>query len=239
MTQTSDPWAACVLTLFPDLFPGPLGGSVIGKALQDGIWSLTTVDIREFADDRHRTVDGPPAGGGPGMVLRADVVAAAIDSLGSDGRPLIYLSPRGAPLAQSRVRQLSEDQGAILLCGRFEGVDERVLQHREVEEISLGDFVLAGGEVAAMALIEAVVRVLPGVVGDADSVKEESFETGLLEYPHYTRPQEWEGTRIPDVLISGNHQRIRTWRREQSEVLTKMRRPDLWKRYQARTENEA
>ena len=227
------PWTASVLTILPEMFPGPLGISLAGRALEAGQWALETVDIRDFATDKHRSVDDTPAGGGPGMVLRADIVGAALDATkpAGDDRPAFYLSPRGAPLDQARVRALSEGEGAVLLCGRFEGVDQRVIDARGLEEVSLGDFVLSGGEVAAMAMIDAVVRLLPGVMGDQDSLHEESFEQGLLEYPHYTRPQEWEGHAIPDVLTSGHHGRIAEWRREQAERLTKERRPDLWARY--------
>jgi tRNA (guanine37-N1)-methyltransferase len=212
------PWQASVLTLFPDLFPGPLGASLAGRALADGLWRLEAIDIRDFAADRHRSVDDRPAGGGPGMVMRVDVLARAIDHALETGpeRPRILLSARGAPLTQTRVRQLAQGPGALVVCGRFEGVDERIVEARGLEEISLGDFVLSGGEVAAMALIEACVRLLPGVMGAAESGKEESFEAGLLEYPHYTRPQSFEGLEI-------------RWRREQAERLTRQRRPDLWK----------
>ena len=226
-------WTASVLTILPEMFPGPLGISLAGRALESGQWALETVDIRDFATDKHRSVDDTPAGGGPGMVLRADVIGAALDAAkpAGDDRPAFYLSPRGAPLDQARVRALSEGAGAVLLCGRFEGVDQRVIDARGLEEVSLGDFVLSGGEVAAMAMIDAVVRLLPGVMGDQDSLREESFEVGLLEYPHYTRPQEWEGHAIPEVLTSGHHGRIAQWRREQAERLTRERRPDLWARY--------
>ena len=221
-------WRASVLTLFPEMFPGPLGHSLLGKALAGGLWSLDVRDIREHGLGKHRTVDDTPAGGGPGMVMRADVAAAAIDAVERNNRPLIYLSPRGAPLTQARVQQLSNGPGAILLCGRFEGLDERVIEARAIEEISLGDFVLAGGEIAAMALIEAAVRLIPGVLGDAASPAEESFSGGLLEYPHYTRPQVFEGRTIPDVLTSGNHKEISLWRDKARRVLTRARRPDLW-----------
>ena len=221
-------WQASVLTLFPDMFPGPLGHSLPGKALSNNLWSLDVRDIREHGLGKHRTVDDTPAGGGPGMVMRADVAAAAIDAVEQGNRPLIYLSPRGAPLAQARVQELSAGPGVILLCGRFEGLDERVIEARAIEEISLGDFVLAGGEIAAMALIEAAVRLIPGVLGDAASPAEESFSGGLLEYPHYTRPQEFEGKTIPDVLTSGNHKEISNWRDKARRALTKARRPDLW-----------
>ena len=226
------PWQATVLTIYPDMFPGPLAASLSGQALDQGIWSLTAINLREFASDKHGSMDDTPAGGGPGMVMRADVAAAAIDYAKSKNpdAPLIYLSPRGTPLTQARVRQLSEGPGPVLLCGRFEGVDERVLEAREIEEISVGDYVLSGGEIAAMILIDAAIRLLPGVVGDNHSLDEESFEQGLLEYPHYTRPREWEGHAIPDVLLSGDHRRIAKWRREQAEQITKARRPDLWEK---------
>ena len=226
-------WRASVLTIFPEMFPGPLGVSLAGRALDAGQWALETLDIRDFATDRHRSVDDTPAGGGPGMVMRADHIGAAVDAArpAGDLRPAFYLSPRGAPLDQARVRELSEGAGAVLLCGRFEGVDQRVIDARELEEVSLGDFVLSGGELAAMALIDAAVRLLPGVMGDQASSQEESFEQDLLEYPHYTRPQEWEGHTIPEVLSSGHHERIARWRREQAERLTRERRPDLWARH--------
>lgn len=225
-------WRAGILTIFPDMFPGPLGFSLAGKALAAGLWALDAVDIREYAADRHRSVDDTPAGGGPGMVMRADVAAAAIDAVDPGGRPLIYLSPRGAPLTQARVRALASGPGAVLLCGRFEGLDERVIEARQIEEISLGDFVLAGGEIAAMALIEASVRLIPGVLGDHASIEEESFAAGLLEYPQFTRPQLFEDRPIPDVLTQGNHKEISKWRRARAEDLTKTRRPDLWTLYE-------
>jgi tRNA (guanine37-N1)-methyltransferase len=228
-------WRASVLTLFPEMFPGPLGVSLVGKALSEGVWSLDIRDIRAFGTGRHRSVDDAPSGGGPGMVMRADVAAAAIDAAHQDepvARPLIYLSPRGAPLTQERVRALAAGPGVTLFCGRFEGLDERVIAARGMEEISLGDFVLSGGEIAALALIEAAVRLLPGVMGAEASQAEESFEQGLLEYPHYTRPQSFEGSEIPPVLNSGNHGQIARWRREQSEALTRTRRPDLWTLYE-------
>lgn len=231
-------WRASVLTLFPEMFPGPLGVSLAGKALAQNIWALDVRDIREHGIGKHRSVDDTPAGGGPGMVMRADVAVAALDAAkGADSvsRPLIYLSPRGAPLTQARVRGLSEGPGAILFCGRFEGLDERAIQARDLEEISLGDFVLAGGEVAAMALIEACVRLLPGVMGAESSKNEESFEGGLLEYPHYTRPQSFEGLEIPPVLSQGNHGEIGRWRRSEAERLTQTRRPDLWAPYEKRS----
>ena len=227
-------WRATVLTIFPGMFPGPLGATLAGRALEDEIWSLETVDIRDFARDKHRSVDDTPSGGGPGMVMRADVIGAALDQagVGRDERPAIYLSPRGRPLTQSRVRQLSESPGVVLLCGRFEGVDERVIEARALEEVSIGDFVLSGGEIAAMALIDATVRLLPGVMGKQASGEEESFESGLLEYPQYTRPPEWEGRGIPPVLTSGDHGRVALWRRQEAERITRERRPDLWQAYQ-------
>jgi tRNA (guanine37-N1)-methyltransferase len=231
-------WRASVLTLFPEMFPGPLGVSLIGKALGEGVWGLDVRDIRDHGLGRHRSVDDTPAGGGPGMVLRADVAAAAIDAAqaaDATPRPLIYLSPRGAPLTQARVRALAEGPGAVLFCGRFEGLDERAIAARDMEEISLGDFVLAGGEVAAMALIEACVRLMPGVMGAETSKTEESFEDGLLEYPQYTRPQVFENREIPSVLTSGNHAGIKRWRREEAERLTQERRPDLWTHYEKRS----
>ena len=221
-------WRADVITLFPDLFPGPLGASVLGRGMADGIWSLGTTQLRDFATDRHRTVDDTPSGGGAGMVLKPDILAAAIDSLPVD-RPRILMSPRGMPLTQARVRELAAGAGVIVVCGRFEGIDQRVIEARNLEEISIGDYVLAGGEVAAMVMIEAVVRLLPGVLGAAESHADESFENGLLEYPQYTRPQVFEGREIPAVLTSGDHAKVDKWRREQSESLTRTRRPDLLK----------
>jgi tRNA (guanine37-N1)-methyltransferase len=225
-------WAATVLTLFPEMFPGPLDVSLVGRARQRGLWSLEVRDIREHGIGKHRTVDDTPAGGGPGMVMRADVACAAIDAVERDGRPLIYLSPRGAPLTQARVRALREGPGAVLLCGRFEGLDERAIEARAIEEVSIGDFVLAGGEIAAMALIEACVRLVPGVLGAEASPEDESFSHGLLEYPQYTRPQSFEGREVPEVLLRGNHAEIARWRREAAERLTKTRRPDLWTPYE-------
>ncbi|HEY2008809.1 MAG TPA: tRNA (guanosine(37)-N1)-methyltransferase TrmD [Rhizomicrobium sp.] len=225
-------FAATVLTLFPEMFPGPLAVSLLGKALDKKLWSLEVRDIRAHGLGKHRTVDDTPAGGGPGMVMRADVAAAAIDTVQRNGRPLIYLSPRGKPLDQARVRALADGPGAVLLCGRFEGLDQRVIEARAVEEISLGDFVLAGGEIAAMALIEACVRLIPGVLGDHASTAEESFASGLLEYPHYTRPQSFEDRSIPDVLTQGNHSEIAKFRQAWAESLTKERRPDLWTLYE-------
>ena len=221
-------WAATVLTVLPEMFPGPLGVSLSGKALAEGRWSLETIDIRKFSTSRYGSIDDTPAGGGPGMVMRADILGSAIDSVARKERPLILLSPRGRPLTQVRARELAKGPGAILVCGRFEGVDQRVIDARNLEEISIGDYVLSGGELAAMTLIDAVVRLLPGVVGADASLDEESFENGLLEYPHYTRPQTWEGRDIPAVLTSGHHKKITEWRRQQSLDLTKSRRPDLW-----------
>jgi len=220
---------ATVLTLYPEMFPGPLGVSLSGRGLAEGLWSLDTVQIRDFATDRHRTVDDTPAGGGAGMVLKPDVLARAIDraSPPGDGRPRLLMSPRGRPLTQARVRALAAGPGAVIVCGRFEGVDQRVIDARGLEEVSIGDYILSGGEPAAIVLLDAVVRLLPGVMGNAASGEEESFEAGLLEHPHYTRPQEFEGRAVPDVLTSGNHARIAAWRREQAQKLTRERRPDL------------
>jgi len=231
--MVSEPnWTVVVLTLFPEMFPGPLAHSLAGRALLDGVWALETVDIRDFASDKHRSVDDAPFGGGAGMVMRPDVVDKAIGAAHKRG-PLIYLSPRGRPLSQARVADLAQAPGATLLCGRFEGVDQRVLEARDVEEVSLGDFVLSGGEPAALALIDAVVRLLPGVAGNQGSLLEESFASFLLEYPHYTRPQEWQGRVVPDILLSGHHAKIEAWRLRQAEQITRLRRPDLWARYQA------
>jgi tRNA (guanine37-N1)-methyltransferase len=225
-------WIACVLTILPDMFPGPLGASLAGQGLADGLWRLDTINIRDFAADKHRSVDDTPAGGGPGMVMRADILGAAIDGARErhPGLPLIYPSPRGTPLKQARVRELSAGPGVLLLCGRFEGIDERVIEARQAEEISLGDYVLSGGELAAMVIIDAAVRLIPGIMGAAESAAEESFENGLLEYPHYTRPREWEGRAIPDILLSGDHKRIADWRHSQAEAATKARRPELLER---------
>ncbi|MFC4667619.1 tRNA (guanosine(37)-N1)-methyltransferase TrmD [Seohaeicola nanhaiensis] len=227
-------WEARVITLFPNAFPGVLGESLTGKALQDGRWRLETFDLREFGIGKHRNVDDTPAGGGAGMVLRPDVVGPAIESAMTGATrnwPLLCLSPRGAPMTQALMQRLARADGVTLICGRFEGFDERVLEHYGVEEISLGDFVMTGGEIAAQALIDATVRLLPGVLGNAASTEEESFSAGLLEHPQYTRPAEWQGRAIPDVLMSGHHGEIERWRREQSEKLTRDRRPDLWARY--------
>ena len=221
-------WRASVLTIFPDIFPGPLRASLAGKALAAGTWSLDVVDIRAFATDRHRTVDDTPAGGGPGMVMKADVLGRAIDAAATDQRPRLLLSPRGTPLTQARAEALAAGAGVVLICGRFEGVDERVIAARALEEVSIGDYVLSGGEIAAMVLIDACVRLLPGVMGTAASSAEESFAAGLLEYAHYTRPQLWDGRPIPEVLTSGDHGKIAAWRRAEAERLTRERRPDLW-----------
>ncbi|MEM8770140.1 MAG: tRNA (guanosine(37)-N1)-methyltransferase TrmD [Pseudomonadota bacterium] len=224
---------ATVLTLYPEIFPGPLDASILGRARAGGLWALNTVNIRDFSDNKYGSVDDAPAGGGAGLVMRTDILAAAIDSVNRNDRPILCLSPRGTPFAQSRARALSEGPGLIALCGRFEGVDERLFAARDVEEVSIGDFVLAGGEIAAMALIEACVRLIPGVLGSASSLGEESFEGGLLEYPQYARPREFEGRAVPEVLLSGDHARIAKWRRQQAEEITRTRRPDLWAQYRA------
>lgn len=230
-------WRAKIVTLFPDAFPGTLGLSLLGKALDAGLWALDTIDLRPFGIGKHRNVDDTPAGGGAGMVLRADVVAAALDTAAAGAPsdrakwPVIYVSPRGAPFTQAMARRFAEADGMTILCGRFEGVDERVLEHYGIEEVSIGDFVLTGGEIAAQVVIDATVRLRPGVLGNAESAVEESHSNGLLEHPQYTRPPEWEGRAIPEVLMSGNHKKIAAWRREQSEALTKARRPDLWERF--------
>jgi tRNA (guanine37-N1)-methyltransferase len=222
-------WRATVLTIFPEMFPGPLGVSLAGRALAGGLWALEARDIRAAATDRHRSVDDTPAGGGPGMVLRADVLAAAIDAadIGPD-RPRLLMSPRGRPLTQARVRELAGGPGPLVVCGRFEGIDQRVIEARDLEEVSIGDYILSGGEIAAFALIDACVRLLPGVMGKAESGDEESFSASLLEYPQYTRPQLFEGRPIPDVLVSGDHAKVAVWRRAEAEALTRTRRPDLW-----------
>jgi tRNA (guanine37-N1)-methyltransferase len=232
----SPPWRASVLTLFPEMFPGPLGVSLVGQALAAGLWSLTLHQIRDFGIGRHRAVDDTPAGGGAGMVMRADVLAAAIDRARETDAdlPLLYMSPRGAPLTQARVRTLAEGPGAMILAGRFEGVDERLIAARGVEEVSIGDYVLSGGELPAMVLIDACVRLIPGVLGAEASLADESFEDGLLEYPQYTKPRDWEGRPTPEVLLSGDHKRIAAWRRAEAERLTRERRPDLWAARQKR-----
>lgn len=228
-------WTARILTLFPEMFPGPLGLSLAGKALERGDWKIEAIDIRGFATDKHRTVDDTPFGGGPGMVMRPDVVDAALDHAMRDGlKPAIYLTPRGRVLDQELVKELAAGPGVVLLCGRYEGLDERVIEARGLVEVSLGDFVLSGGEPAAIALIDAAVRLLPGVMGAEETLEEESFEAGLLEYPHYTRPAEWCGRAVPDVLMSGHHKKIKAWRKLQAERTTESRRPDLWAAYQKR-----
>jgi len=224
------PFAATVLTLYPEMFPGPLGVSLAGKALGEGTWSLDAVQIRDFATDKHRSVDDTPAGGGAGMVLKPDVLAAAVDSV-SDGRPILALTPRGKPLSQERVREISAGEGVILLCGRFEGFDERIFEARDIEPVSIGDYILSGGELGAMVILDACVRLLPGVMGAASSGEEESFEEGLLEYPHYTRPVTWEGRTIPEVLRSGDHAKIAAWRHAKAVEDTRLRRPDLIERH--------
>jgi tRNA (guanine37-N1)-methyltransferase len=226
-------WTATVLTLFPDMFPGPLGASLAGKAQAAGLWQLETRDIRDAAIDRHRSVDDTPAGGGAGMVLRADIVARAFDALPSvEGRPRLLMSPRGTPLTQARVKEIAAGVGPIVVCGRFEGVDQRVIDARQFEEVSIGDYVLSGGEIAALVLIDACVRLLPGVMGNNTSSDSESFSDGLLEYPQYTRPADFEGRTIPEVLTSGDHAKVAAWRRAEAEKLTKERRPDLWAAWQ-------
>ncbi len=241
MTSRSEgpAWRVTVLTLFPQMFPGPLDHSLAGRALKAGVWALETVDIRAFAGDKHGAVDDTVFGGGPGMVMRPDVVAAAIDSCDAPGVAWarVLLTPRGRPLAQARVRELAASPRVMLICGRYEGVDERLVEARGLEEISVGDFLLSGGEPAAIALIDACVRLLPGVVGDPETLDEESFEKGLLEYPHYTRPRVWEDRVVPEVLLSGHHERIRAWRRAESERATRERRPSLWARYVASRES--
>ncbi|HSE79494.1 MAG TPA: tRNA (guanosine(37)-N1)-methyltransferase TrmD [Alphaproteobacteria bacterium] len=229
-------WKAQALTIFPEMFPGPLAYSLAGRALTAGLWSLATTDIRDFALDRHKSVDDAPFGGGPGMVMRPDIVDAALEfacARNPDAAP-VYLTPRGRLLTQARVRELAAGAGVVLLCGRFEGVDQRVIDARAIEEVSLGDFVLSGGEPAAIALIDACVRLLPGVIGENTSLAEESFEQGLLEYPHFTRPQTWAGRVVPETLVSGNHQKVREWRQAERERTTRERRPDMWVRYAAR-----
>lgn len=227
-------WRATVLTIFPEIFPGPLGISLAGKALQAKIWSLEAVDLRKFTTDKHHTVDDTPAGGGPGMVMKPDVLARAIDAVPTAKRPRLLMSPRGTPLTQARVAELSRGTGVIVVCGRYEGIDERVIAARGLEEISIGDYVLSGGEIAALALIDACVRLLPGVVGKDASLAEESFAQGLLEYPQYTRPAVFEGRPIPEVLTSGDHAKVAAWRRAEAERITRERRPDLWEKYQGK-----
>ena len=219
-------WRASVLTLFPAMFPGPLGQSLAGRALHAGVWSLDLIDIRDFASDRHRRVDDTPFGGGPGMVLRPDVVDAAVQAV-ADGRPVVCLTPRGRRLTQADARRFADTPGVILLCGRYEGVDQRVIEARAMDEVSIGDYVLSGGELAAMVLLDSTVRLLPGVMGDAESATDESFSAGLLEYPHYTRPADWQGRSVPEVLLSGHHRAVAAWRQAESERITRERRPDL------------
>jgi tRNA (guanine37-N1)-methyltransferase len=224
-------FAATVLTLYPEMFPGPLGVSLAGRALREGLWSMEPVQIRDFATDKHRSVDDTPAGGGAGMVMRADVLARALDSV-EPGRPVLAMTPRGATLTQQRVRDLAAGSGAVILCGRFEGMDERLFEAREIEQLSIGDYILSGGEMAALTLLDACIRLIPGVMGAPSSGMDESFETGLLEYPQYTRPAEWEGRTIPEVLRSGDHAKIEAWRRAMAESDTRSRRPDLWERHE-------
>lgn len=223
-------FAATVLTLYPEMFPGPLGVSLAGRGLREGKWSMDAVQIRDFATDKHRSVDFTPAGGGAGMVMRVDVLAAALDSV-PPGRPVLAMTPRGKPITQQRIRELSEGPGVTIICGRFEGMDERLFEGRDIEQVSIGDYILSGGEMAALTLLDACIRLLPGVMGAASSGMDESFETGLLEYPQYTRPVEWEGRTIPEVLRSGDHAKIDAWRKHRAEVDTRLRRPDLWERY--------
>lgn len=231
-------WQAQIISLYPEFFPGPLGHSLAGRAHDKGLWQLTTLNLRDFGLGRHASVDDTPAGGGPGMVLRADICAAAIDQarLSQPDLPLLVMSPRGTPLRQERVRALAAGPGALIMCGRFEAIDERVIEARGGEEVSLGDYILSGGEIAALALLDAIIRLLPGVMGATTSGDEESFENGLLEYPHYTRPAEWEGHAIPDVLLSGDHGAVARWRRFEAEKLTQIRRPDLWDAYRKKSE---
>ncbi|MDP1964675.1 MAG: tRNA (guanosine(37)-N1)-methyltransferase TrmD [Reyranella sp.] len=236
-------WRATALSLFPEMFPGPLGESLAGKALRDGVWQLSAIDIRRFAKDRHRTVDDAPFGGGAGMVMKPDVLSAAIEAAAEPGVPKILLSPRGTPFSQARARQLAAGPGVLLVCGRFEGVDERVIEGHALEEISVGDFVLSGGEVAAMAVLDCCVRLLPGVMGEPASASEESFEDGLLEYPHYTRPASWTGPdgierQVPEILVSGHHGKVAEWRMKERREITRRRRPDLWARRRTATETE-
>jgi len=227
-------WRSTVLTIFPEMFPGPLGASLAGKALASGLWSLDAIDIRTHATDKHRTVDDTPAGGGPGMVMKADVLARAIDAAASDSRPRLLMSPRGKPLTQARVAALAKGDGVTILCGRFEGIDERLIAARNLEEVSVGDYVLSGGELGAMVLIDACVRLLPGVMGKEASGTEESFSDGLLEYPQYTRPAVFEGASIPEILTGGDHAKVKAWRQAEAEKLTQNRRPDLWEAYKSR-----
>lgn len=233
------PWRATILTLFPEMFPGPLAHSLAGRALKDGTWALEALQIRDFAQDRHRTVDDTPCGGGAGMVMRPDVVDAACEGAGIGSRELVYLTPRGAPLTQAMVRDFAASPGLVLLCGRYEGVDQRVIEARAMREVSVGDFVLSGGEPAALVLLDACIRLLPGVMGAAESADEESFAAGLLEYPHYTRPVAWQGRAVPPVLLGGHHAEITKWRRTEAERVTRERRPDLWEAHVARRSHAA
>ena len=236
-------WIATALSLFPEMFPGPLGESLAGKALRDGVWDLSAVDIRRFAKDRHRTVDDAPFGGGAGMVMKPDVLSAAIEAVAVPGVPKVLLSPRGTPFSQARARELAAGPGVLLVCGRFEGVDERVIEAHALEEISVGDFVLSGGEIAAMTVLDCCVRLLPGVMGEPASASEESFEDGLLEYPHYTRPASWTGSdgidrQVPEILVSGHHGKVAEWRMKRREEITRRRRPDMWARRRTATGTE-
>jgi len=234
----SSAFQASVLTLFPEMFPGPLAASLAGRAAADGLWRLVTADIRDFARDKHRSVDDTPFGGGAGMVMRPDVIDAALHQAHSNGRPLIYLTPRGRLFDQVLAQDLAAAEGVTLLCGRYEGVDQRVIEAWDMDEVSVGDFVLSGGEAAAITVLDAVVRLLPGVLGSAESLTEESFEEGLLEYPHFTRPEVWDGRPVPEVLRSGHHKNIEAWRRDQAETTTRLRRPDLWDRFVAAGTNK-
>lgn len=238
MSEPAAPFHATAITLVPEAWPGALGVSLAGQGLADGRWRLELVDLRDFGEGRHRKVDDTPAGGGAGMVIRPDIAAAALDSIPADNRPRLYLTPRGTPLTQTRVRQLAAGPGLVVLCGRFEGLDQRVIEARGLEEVCVGDVVLAGGDVAAQLMLEATVRLLPGLLGNADSPVEESFEGGLLEHPLYTRPRSFEGREIPEVLLSGDHARINRWKRAEAEAITRTRRPDLWQPYQARGERD-
>ena len=231
------PWTATILSIMPQMFPGPLGESLAGRALREKLWALSCVDIRDFASDRHRSVDDTPSGGGAGMVLRADILASAIDVTRQSAPqgPLIYMSPRGKPLSQQRVHELADEPGVTILCGRFEGVDQRLLDSREIEEVSIGDYVLSGGEIAAMVLVDAIVRLLPGVIGSSASLDSESHENGLLEYPQYTKPRSWEGLDIPEILLSGDHGKIAKWRAQQAQRITRERRPDMWRDWQGKS----
>jgi tRNA (guanine37-N1)-methyltransferase len=226
----ADVFSATILTLFPDMFPGALGQSLAGRALREGIWQLDAQDIRQHTTDRHRTVDSPPAGGGVGMVLKPDIVAKAIDAA-PQNLPRLLMSPRGQPLTQDMVKEFAAGPGLVILCGRFEGVDERVIQNRDLREVSIGDYVLSGGEPAALVLLDAVVRLLPGVMGKLESAAEESFEDGLLEHPHYTKPNQWEGLEIPEILLSGDHKAIAKWKHQKRQEITEARRPDLWTKF--------